>query len=496
MKKRVLCILLAALTLASCLVFASCGKTPTGETGTTAASATTTAAAGEEKLVFTGEKYQGTGSDDVFRIYMRESTFYTSLYIYVEEDEGDVMSASTFKRNSQLQKDLNIKLEARTAESPENDVEKNIQSGDVDYDVILSRTANQTSKIQNGVFAQWNDTGIDFTNVWWDKNCLDGYSIEGKTYMMACDVSVSRINNAQFLYFNKALIEDYKLQDKDPYKLVESNDWTLDNFLTLVRSVSNVKDDDLGTYGWMFAPGAANGSNMHILSGCGINYTNLLADGSRTVAIGDQLEKIDDIWGKIYSVASDKQYALSGTEASEMLPAPYDSDKNRNTRQMFAHDHFLFLQGGMIISQELVDMEHDYGIAPNPKYDKNQDTYYHRIDKYSIIFTIPKCANVDKERTAKIMDYWAYLSHDTVMPSYYEVTIKARRFKDPTAVKMVDLVKDTILYEVADVFSTGISDALNTGYTNQTTAATWQSNAGVVDQKFGSIVNKIKALDG
>lgn len=497
MKKRILSLLLAALMLVSVLVLDSCGNTPANpsqDSGTgNAATTPVSTEPGEEKLTFDAELYQGAGEEEIFRIFMRQSTFYDSLYIYVEEDQGDVMSSNTFKRNAKLEQDCKIKLQARTAESPENAVAGDIQAGSMDYDVILSRTANMTSKVQTGVFTKWNDLGINFENVWWDKNCVDGYSIEGKTYMMACDVSVSRINNAQFQYFNKGLIERYKLQDMDPYKLVASDDWTLDNFLSLVKSVSDPKEGELGTYGWQFAAGAANGNNMHVLSGCGISYTTLNADGSRTVSIGDQLEKIDDIWNKIYTVASDPNYAMSGSKAFEILPL--NPDKNKNARAVFAAGHFLFLQGGMIISQELTEMQDDYGIAPNPKYDKNQDRYYHRIDKYSIIFAIPNSATVDVDRTAKVMDYWAFLSHDTVMPAYYEITIKARRFKDPTAVKMVDIVKDTILYEVADVFSTGISDALNNGYTKQSMASAWASESGTVDTKFNAIVDKIKAID-
>ena len=112
-------------------------------------------------------------------------------------------------------------------------------------------------------------------------------------------------------------------------------------------------------------------------------------------------------------------------------------------------------------------MEGDgYGVIPNPKYDSDQPEYAHKIDKYSLIWAVPEATGtVDFERISLIMDYWAYQSSLTVMPAFYEITIKTKRVSDPIAPQMLDIVKDTICYELADLFGIKVADGLDKAYT-------------------------------
>mgnify|MGYP003305080722 CR=1 FL=1 len=153
-----------------------------------------------------------------------------------------------------------------------------------------------------------------------------------------------------------------------------------------------------------------------------------------------------------------------------------------------------------VLSQDDVSYYHymdgdGYGIAPNPKYSADQESYYHKMDKLSNIWGIPNSTQLNFEMIANVMDYWAYESSKTVMPAYYEITIKTRRINDPYDSEMLDVIKSTIFYDVSEVFGIDVTTALWTGYTTNSFASTWRSSQISVAKQVKSFNEKITALD-
>jgi ABC-type glycerol-3-phosphate transport system substrate-binding protein len=336
---------------------------------------------------------------------------------------------------------------------------------------------------------------IDFSNPWWDANCADGYELDGKLFIMANDTSVSNLAGARFFFFNKNLLKTYQLPS--PYTYNQDENWTLDNFLSLVNSVYSDDGDQVrtgnDTYGLLMETGASNGNAIHMLVGCGIKFSS--KDQNGMVEVNLDVEKIDNIFGKLSSVLKGDccltySDAASGAEYSEF------GNKYNYGRNLFAQNHFLFVQANMGVSNQVSDMEGDgYGIAPNPKYTADQESYYHKMDKLSNIWGIPNSTQLDFEMIANVMDYWAYESSKTVMPAYYEITIKTRRINDPYDSEMLDVIKSTIFYDVSEVFGIDVTTALWTGYTTNSFASTWRSSQISVAKQVKSFNEKITALD-
>jgi hypothetical protein len=148
----------------------------------------------------------------------------------------------------------------------------------------------------------------------------------------------------------------------------------------------------------------------------------------------------------------------------------------------------------MGVAHQFKDMKSDYGVLPNPKLDETQESYYHKMDKYSLIWAIPNC-DMDYDRLGIIMEYWAYQSSKTVMPAYYEITIKTKRVHEETASQMLDLIKSTILYDLSEPYGTDIATVLYNGYVNSSLASTWTSNKKLIDKELEILYNRIKNLD-
>ncbi len=435
-------------------------------------------------------------NQDEFLIFQRNANASSYPGFYIDSDEvTDTMSEAVFVRNLAVEEKYSVVINTLEVSSPHKEIRTYISSGDVPFDLVLDRRSDMGSLAQEGCFYDFNDLEhVDFSQPYWDSNCAEGYEVAGKLFFMANDISVSNLAGARFFYFNKDLIKEYDL--KHPYDLVEKNQWTLDNFLTLVDSVAVDNGDGIwdgsDVYGLLSETGAGNGNIMHMLGGCDVRLTEKTTSGELTT--NAYTDKTQTIMSKVATVLLESNSVLTYSEAKNGADTAGFSNDYDFGRSLFANDHFLFVQGNMKVSEQFRDMTSDYGVVPNPKYDAAQESYYHKLDKYSLIWAIPKC-NMDYDRVGVIMEYWAYQSSNTVMPAYYETTIKTKRVQEETASQMIDIVKDTILYDLSEIYSTDIATALYNGYLTGNLSSTWASSQRIVSKKLEKIFEDISNLE-
>ncbi|MBP5173568.1 MAG: extracellular solute-binding protein [Clostridia bacterium] len=462
-----LCFILALVMLASC---GNAGvKADTTAGGVTTAEAGSDIASVDDET--TGIEFPSANfGGDSFTAYIRINTYYSGDYVDAEEENGDLMNDTVFRRNSIVEEKYNIVIDTKSAPSPHQTLDKDIAGGAADYDLILDRRADLATTSVSGLLYDFNSVDIDYTRPWWDNNA-QGYAIKGRLFLMANDVDTGVISGARFLYFNRSMIESFHLDD--PYDLVANNDWTLENFLTLVKGAHEDKGTgEIGIYGLLRETGSSNGNHMHLLVGCGVRSTETTSDGEIVQAIGDKTEKIADIFDQLRPVLTDTSLVMTYDEVNERFTEGSYSSKWYRGRGAFAAGHFLFIQNGLDVSVEIADMTDKYGVAPNPKYNRDQENYYHKVDRYAAIWGIPNTpADIDLDRLAKVFDYWAYVSSETVMPAYYDVTIKTRRFSDPVASDMIDIVKGSLVYDAGDVYGLNVLSTLDTAFTSGSVAA-------------------------
>ncbi len=408
---------------------------------------------------------------------------YPAFYIGTEEPT-DVMSSAVYTRNTNTEEKYGIKIEQMVGDKISTSVKTCVDAGMLEFDVILDQRESLASLAMSGYLYDFNSLDIDYTNPWWDANCAEGYELDGKLFIMANDTSVSNLAGARFFFFNKNLIRNYQLTS--PHTYIQENKWTLDNFLTLVNSVYADDGDGIRTgsdvYGLLMETGASNGNAIHMLVGCGIRFSQ--KDENDMLMVDLDLEKIDNIFDKLSTVLKGDT-CMTYTDASSGAEYGEFGNKYNYCRNLFAQNHFLFVQANMGVSNQVSSMDGDgYGIAPNPKYSEDQESYYHKMDKNSNIWGIPNSETLNYEMISNVMDYWAYESSRTVMPAYYEVTIKTRRVNDPYDTTMLDLVKSTICYDISEVFGIDVTSALWTGYTNNSFSSTWASQSKLISKQI------------
>lgn len=489
--KKYLSLILAIFTVLSILaVCVSCGDVTKPDDTTGAAS--TSAPAGDSGSDETTAQYvfpDANFNDETFTVYARVASTYSASNIICEEQTGETVDDATFKRNALVEAKYHIKLAMKEASSPSSKMTNDISGGVVDYDIVLDERTDLAPFAKKGNLIDFNELNSDFTNPWWDSNSIRDLGINGKYYLVHNSVSISRLNGIRFFYFNKDIVEDYKLID--PYECLKNDTWTLETFIQMVKGVTTENDEDLGVRGLVLETGSSNGIYMHMLIGCGIQYSKFNG-GVLEVTIPDQFEKIDNIFGQLKTVFSDKTHVVTIKDALKLdvdgtAEGKNDYDKARN---LFAQGHFLFTHTSIGTSSQFKEMN-DYGCMPNPKYDNNQKEYAHKCDPYTLIFAIPNDKSIDLDRLSKIMNYWGYESENHVIPAYYDITIKTKRVKEITASQVIDIVRDTVRYELIDVFKIGsVADSLNTAYDSGSISSAWKSVGPAVKKALADF-NKV-----
>ena len=495
--KKSFSIVLAVLMLLSVLSLVSCGDKTDPSVTTQAPAVNTENNPGEvttAAITFPEKNY----NDETFTVYFRDhaASSYKGFYIIPEEDTGDIIDSQAEKRNMMVEEKYHIKFVAKEATNPTSTLSKDISGNEVNYDIILDQRNKIKDYALKGLFFDFNKLDIDYSNPWWDSNCAKQYAIQNKLFFMVNDVSVSNIAGCRFYYFNKAVLEDFKL--KSPYEYAASNEWTLDNFLNLVKGVNSPGDsENFGIYGLVNESGA---NLNHTLTGVGCFKSALDKDGNITCSLLDKdvMERASDYFDKMNAVFNDKTICLTMDEAHTQDSANAGSmNKYDHSRYLFSQGHFLFTQSSMNGTVNFGEMPRGYGVVMNPKYNPDQPAYYHMMDANANIWCVPKeDIYADRERLAVIMDYWAYCSTGTVMEAYYELTMKTKRASDPTAAEMLDTIKASIVYFPTDIYScSSIGDLITNASKNGFTDGVLKTSQKAIEaqlKSFNTSIGKLK----
>ena len=106
----------------------------------------------------------------------------------------------------------------------------------------------------------------------------------------------------------------------------------------------------------------------------------------------------------------------------------------------------------------LRDYTVEFGLIPYPKYDEAQKDYI-SLD-WGGLLSVP-CTITNPELVGAAMELLAWESANEVLPTYYDIVLTGKLSRDDDAVKMLDILFDTITYEIGGNyfgFSTGFTD--------------------------------------
>ncbi len=369
-----------------------------------------------------------------FRMFCRPGTNMLENQ-YVEEETGDIINDAVYRRNETVKSLFNIEITAiESSQTKADDAVNTILAGDDQYDIILphSRSAFQYA-IQN-TLVNFNDVKtIDTSKEWWSRDIVDSANINGHLYVLDGDISTHRLHYAFAMYFNKRIFDELGLDY--PYQMALDGTWTFDEFSKLVKQGSKdlngdglikPEDDQYGYYTW-----AAYGPIQVLYSG-GQRIYSKNAQGIPTLSLNSS--KTVEIFSKYFSLSNSEDVFLYNPG---MMESPGD---------LFAEGRAMFADSDLGSAKAKRSMNDEFGIVPWPKFTKN-DEYCTVINGHASLICMPITVS-DYDRSGKIIEALCAFGNRDVIPAFYDVSLKTKFARDYESEKMIDIIRESLIYDI------------------------------------------------
>ena len=376
--------------------------------------------------------------------------------LYTDSIGSSTVSDAVYERNILLEEVCNLRfktLELTTDQGLTDTLRNEVMTASGDFQLIDHYAGYAVSNASSGYLSSFGSLGReDLSGPWWDQGnaaCL----LFGRIYFMSGSANTLDDDVTYVMYFNTKLRNDLKIED--PYQTVLDGKWTLDYFAGLVQSAvcenGDGQWDEEDTYGFTANYDYANA----FFIGSDLRYSQSDSDGGMTVTVGSYREKIltaGDVLGSFYSPNKGGFIAAAG-----------ESDK---AAVQFKTGRCLFY-GDVLGSRN--DTEEEYGILPVPKFNLDQAEYRSWAHPSAPVLSAPvTLGDGDEAATVgRILEAFAILSHATVRDAYSENVLKTRREQDPVAFDVLDTVLDNRVWELAFLMGDSVCEsAFENGVSN------------------------------
>ncbi|MBE6611082.1 MAG: extracellular solute-binding protein [Ruminococcaceae bacterium] len=444
-------------------LLASCGGTASTGGNTTASTGDTTTEAPETGLAasFTPELKTSLGLEDyVVNVFLRDpSDMWSNPDIYMESETGDVLDDAVYKRNLYLEETYGFTIEAGySAETSGSGLDTLVLSGDETYDIAFPSARMAATYAQKGVLLDlYNLDYIDFDNSVWNKMFNDTLTFGGKLFFATGDITVNSYQSVRGFMFNKGLADKYKLDD--PYTLVDSGKWTLDNFNKMCTAAAadlngDSKMDITDQWGmawqdWM--------SGLIFYYGAGEMMVDMDKNHLPVVSVGD--ERSLEVFEGVKKMMADTDTYYLGTDA-EILEA-------------FQSGRSLFFAEALIHAASMRTSDVEFGILPVPKYDEKQENYVNFADGWCISPVVVPNSVKSAERAGFIIEALAEASSQIVKPAYYDICLEGKYIRDEESSKMLDLIFGNFVLDNGDVYQwSGLMESIRAAFRSQASLTT------------------------
>ncbi len=459
-KKQILAAILAGMIMSSALV--SCSEktvdTDNENVGAVDGGNETEVEETETEKAYKDDLPEGLSFDgESVHFYSREH-YRFSDEVTVDDMNAEVINDAIYERQQKVQERLDVKIENTKEGGEHGSVDKMrelVTSGDSTFDIFTSSMYTAAPAAINGIFRNLYDFDyIDTTKPYYTQDYINESKIGKGLYTITGDISLSLIRYSFSMYFNKQLVEDYKIED--PYKTVRDGKWTHDKLQETVGEIytdtngNGERDDDdfygLGTSNVIIVDAYTSAYDMKMVQINAEGYPELVLN----------TEKAADIINKIYKL----NWESTGVR-------PYVEIKDNNEMpdlcEAFSRNKFIFINNWIygVETEFMRNMENDYGIIPYPKYDEAQEGYYTFQHDQIGVFAIPTTSE-RAETAAAVFEAMSSESSVSVVPAYYDIALKGKYSRDTDSAEMIDIIHNGHKLDAAWIYCTSIAGLAQT----------------------------------
>ena len=417
-----------------------------------------------------------------------------------DEMKGHVIGEAIYARNAMVEERLGITIKW----DPQPNFNGNDQTafmqrietdikGAGTYDCVVSYNLLPYPLAMKGLLSNLaNNSYIDLEKPWWPAAYLDQILYKDQIYALVSASEKSSLENLSAIYFNNELIENYKLES--PYDLVKDNDWNVGTLKEMIKGTYSDLNGN-GTVDKNDQFGLSTSTNARISSwyfGMGLKLITRDANGDLVLTAGEAKvgETIDTILD------------LFSTNDSSLVDALNSEGALNNTFPMFTLGRAVFYLATLYMGEYCAsnNIVLNYGVAPMPKLNAEQDRYYTHMPNNHPVWYIPNAVD-DFDCSSAFIEGMASEAYRRVEPVYYENCVKLRYAPDERLGEMYDLIRESITFDMNYVFRfyyrKDVDSQIRNCIANPTKyqwSSTWGSIKDLVEQDFQAIVDTYTEL--
>ncbi|MBQ8642723.1 MAG: hypothetical protein IJ480_10975 [Clostridia bacterium] len=443
---RILLCLLAALLITPALT--ACSDTEGTETSTETVSAADTTPAEETEEVDPFADFDYEGRD--FRIWTSINAAAVSLgnsnYMIQgpEELTGDAAPDAAYERNLKVQELLNVSFKYEQLDNKYDQVKETVRqfvmAGDNVYELIINDMYGTASlTLENMFYNVLEGAHFDFSQPWWYDDFMSDVSINSNyQFMLGGDYFIDILRCSHCLFYNKALYEKMYEDGEGLYDIVLAGDWTLEAFNRIVEEsyldLNGTGERDIDDqYGYVSFE--IWGSMIPFLISSDPNYIDRDDKGYPYITMNNENSIL--LLDELYDLYCEGQGAWVANGLTEELAVTTFT----SGRSMFVGYQRL----GSLENAAVREMEDGLGVVPYPKLSDSQEWYITSTHDTCEIGLIPlTVAPEDLDYISAVVEVLCRETYRSVLPVYYESSLKMKYTRDDTSAQMIDIVHDNI----------------------------------------------------
>ncbi len=506
--KKILCLLLAALMCFSTLTMVACGTTT--ETPPDVAESKDASTSAEQNTEEETENLDYTcdlpddldfGGETVNFLFANRPGREDELVSEGGINSGAIGS-SVYERNVTVEDQLKVTLELlpNDTDSVASDLKLDYQSGTCEYDLIADGTYKAIIPVIEGCYKDLNQTEyVDTSKHYWTQgyNDMVTFTSSGKQYLVTGAAAISLFRYMYLTIYNAEMFSEYKLPDL--YETVSNGEWTLDYQYQIIQNLytdanGDSKNDEDDFHG--FVTGDTISVDPYLVAA---DLHMIVKDPTTRDLLynTEAVAPLSDLCDKIQAIYNNASTYVYKTQSYDDVGHNYIIEKFASEKAMMATILFYNMETNYNEVGAL-----SYGIAPMPKFSKEQDNYHSYVQDQVTGFGISAGVKDDRlDMCSAVLEAIGYYSHMLVRPAYYETTLSERYMRNPESQEILDTIFDTLSFDFSStcgniVTSLVIRDTLRpllSGSSNKI-ASTTKAWAKSMERQLSRYNDKLAAL--
>lgn len=494
--KRKLSAFLALLLAANALAFASCSTDAVGQSGNegSVTTAADTEAPETEDPKILPDLPDVTFDGASFRFYTWDANDYRVWDdLNAEEENGEPINDAVYRRNRTIEAKYQITITEQIDYFTDyvTNVLKAVSAQDDNWEVIISMGHHCVPSLYSTACLNLYDLDyVDFTKPWWNQNAIDSFTLGGYMPFVTSDLTILDKGTTGVVFFNKKLADDYGVGNL--YDQVYNNTWTIETMIEKGKMVSeDVNGDSVYDENDRYGILGYDAAVIFLFHG----------SGARLVS-----KDSDDM--PVASFSSERNYTVIKYYLENML---YDEKLClMNTAEpLFMNNQALFTFACLRAANGMRNMDTDYGILPIPKYDTAQESYGHTVFTHGNNLISVPITSGHLDMVGVILEALSAESKYTVIPAFYETTLKEKGTRDQDSIAMLDIILDSMVFDLGDYYCigylndyflriTGSAHSINADYPTRTSdvASFYEKYSKTVQSDIKKLIKQINKMNG